>query len=29
VWHAVEHLRQVLQTGEWQDARFARQHAVT
>jgi kynureninase len=29
VWDAVEHLRQVLQTGEWQDARFARQHAVT
>jgi kynureninase len=29
VWNAVEHLRQVLQTGEWQDARFARQHAVT
>jgi len=29
VWNAVEHLRQVLQTGEWQDARFSRQHAVT
>jgi kynureninase len=29
VWNAVEHLRQVLQTGEWQDARFAQQHAVT
>jgi kynureninase len=29
VWHAVEHLRQVLHSGEWQDARFARQHAVT
>ncbi|MEN9842408.1 MAG: kynureninase [Pseudomonadota bacterium] len=29
VWHAVEHLRQVLSTGEWQDPRFQRQHAVT
>jgi kynureninase len=29
VWHAVEHLRQVLHSGEWQDARFERQHAVT
>jgi kynureninase len=29
VWHAVEHLRQVLNSGEWQDGRFARQHAVT
>ena len=29
VWNAVEHLRQVLHSGEWQDARFARQHAVT
>lgn len=29
VWNAVEHLRQVLLSGEWQDARFARQHAVT
>ena len=29
VWNAVEHLHQVLNSGEWQDARFARQHAVT
>lgn len=29
VWHAVEHLRQVLETGEWQQPRFNRQHAVT
>ena len=29
VWNAVEHMRQVLHSGEWQDARFARQHAVT
>jgi kynureninase len=29
VWHAVEHLRQVLETGEWQQPRFNQQHAVT
>ena len=29
VWHAVEHLREVLEQGEWQDPRHARQHAVT
>jgi len=29
VWNAVEHLRQVLETGEWQGAAFQRQHAVT
>ena len=29
VWHAVEHLRQVLETAEWQQPRFNRQHAVT
>ena len=29
VWHAVEQLRQVMDSGEWQDARFARRQAVT
>ena len=29
VWHAVEHLRQVLAAGEWKRAEFNRQHAVT
>jgi len=29
VWNAVEHLREVLETGEWQGAEFQRQHAVT
>jgi kynureninase len=29
VWHAVEHLRQVLESGEWQQPRFNQQHAVT
>jgi kynureninase len=29
VWNAVEQLRQVLDSGEWQDPRFAAQHAVT
>ena len=29
VWHAVEHLRQVLESGEWQRPEFNRQHAVT
>ena len=29
VWHAVEQLRQVMDSGEWQDPRFAKQHAVT
>lgn len=29
VWHAVEHLRQVMDSGEWRDARFAQKHAVT
>jgi kynureninase len=29
VWHAAEHLCQVMQSGEWQDARFAQKHAVT
>jgi kynureninase len=29
VWHAAEHLRQVMQSGEWQDARFAQKNAVT
>ena len=29
VWHAVEHLRQVLDSGEWQRPEFNRSHAVT
>jgi kynureninase len=29
VWLAAEHLRQVMQSGEWQDARFAQKNAVT
>jgi len=29
VWHAVEQLRQVLDTAEWRRAEFNRQHAVT
>ena len=29
VWDAVEHLRQVLDAGEWRDARFHRRAAVT
>ena len=29
VWHAVEQLQQVMQSGEWQDSRFASRHAVT
>ena len=29
VWNAVEHLRQVLQTGEWREARFNTRNAVT
>ncbi len=29
IWHAVRHLREVLQTGEWQRAEFNRKHAVT
>jgi kynureninase len=29
VWHAVEHLRQVLETGEWQRPEFNQRHAVT
>jgi len=29
VWQAVEHLRQVLDSGEWQRPEFNRQHAVT
>lgn len=28
-WNAVEHLRQVLESGEWRRAEFNRQHAVT
>jgi kynureninase len=29
VWHAVEHLRQVLESGEWRQPEFHRQQAVT
>jgi kynureninase len=29
VWHAVEHLRQVLASGEWQRPEFNRQQSVT
>jgi kynureninase len=29
VWNAVGHLRQVLETGEWQRAEFNQKHAVT
>ncbi len=29
VWNAVEHLKQVLQTAEWQKAEFNQKHAVT
>jgi kynureninase len=29
VWHAADHLCQVMQSGEWQDARFAQKNAVT
>ena len=29
VWHAAEHLKQVLETSEWQNAEFNQKHAVT
>lgn len=29
VWHAADHLRQVLESGEWRRPEFNRQHAVT
>ena len=29
VWNAVEHLRQVLDSGEWQRPEFNQKHAVT
>jgi kynureninase len=29
VWHAADHLVQVMASGEWQDARFAQKNAVT
>ena len=29
VWNAVEHLRQVLESGEWQRPEFNQKHAVT
>jgi kynureninase len=29
VWDAVEHLRQVLESGEWHEARFHQRAAVT
>ena len=28
-WNAVEHLKQVLETGEWTQARFSQKGAVT
>jgi len=29
VWHAVEHLKQVLESGEWQRPEFNQKHSVT
>ncbi|MFN3570020.1 MAG: kynureninase, partial [Polaromonas sp.] len=29
VWHAVDHLKQVLETAEWQRPEFNQKHAVT
>ena len=29
VWHAADHLCRVMESGEWQDARFAQKNAVT
>lgn len=29
IWHAVRHLREVMETQEWQQARFKQQHLVT
>ena len=29
VWHAVEQLREVMDSGQWREARFSQQHAVT
>lgn len=29
IWHAVDRLRQVLDSGEWQDPRFSHRQAVT
>ena len=29
VWHAVRHLKEVMDTQEWQQARFSKKHAVT
>jgi kynureninase len=29
VWHAVAHLSDILQTGQWREARFSQKHAVT
>ena len=29
VWDAVDHLRQVLESGEWKEARFHQKAAVT
>ena len=29
VWHAVEHLHQVLETGEWTQAQYNQKRAVT
>jgi kynureninase len=29
VWHAVRHLKEVMDTQEWQQARFSQKNAVT
>ena len=29
VWHAADHLRQVMDSGEWRQTRFAHKNAVT
>ena len=29
VWHAVEQLREVMESGQWREPRFSQQHAVT
>ena len=29
VWHAVQHLKEVMDSGEWQQARFSHKNTVT
>ena len=29
VWHAVRHLKEVMETQEWQQPQFSQKHAVT